>query len=109
MIRRILASLVAAAVLCASLAGCGAAVAPIQTVEGLVLEVVGDSPADIDSFTIRTAQAERLLFSLDGVDLSRTGFPATHLREHQALAQPVRVTYRVEGETNVVVRLEDAD
>ncbi len=99
----------APAILALILAGCGGAVAPVQTVEGIVFEVVGDSPVDIGSFTIRTAQGEQLRFSLSGVDLGDDGFPATHLREHQALAQPVRVTYRVEGETNVVVRLEDAD
>ncbi len=99
----------APALLALLLAGCGRGVAPIQTVEGIVLEVVGDSPVDIDSFTLRTVRGEQLRFSFDGVDLGQDGFPATHLREHQALAQPVRVTYRVDGPRNVVVRLEDAD
>lgn len=99
----------APAILALLLAGCGGAVTPVQTVEGIVLEVVGDSPVDIKSFTIRTSEGEQLQFSLSGVNLSDDGFPASHLREHQALAQPVRVTYRLEGPTNVVVRLEDAD
>jgi len=99
----------APAILALLLAGCEGAVTPVQTVEGIVLEVVGDSPVDIGSFTIRTAQGEQVQFSLSGVELGDDGFPASHLREHQALAQPVRVTYRLEGPTNVVVRLEDAD
>ncbi len=88
------------------LAGCG--VTPVQTVEGLVLEVTGDSPVNIQGFTLRTAQGEQLRFSVGEVDFGHGGFPATHLREHQALAEPIRVTYRVEGELTVVVRLEDA-
>ncbi|MEJ7803324.1 MAG: hypothetical protein WKH68_08130, partial [Candidatus Limnocylindria bacterium] len=89
--------------------GCGGAEAPVRTVEGLVLEVVGDSPADIEAFTLRTDEGEALRFSLGAVDSADAGFPASHLREHQALAEPIRVTYRREGETNVVVRLDDAE
>jgi hypothetical protein len=89
------------------LMGCG--VTGVQTVEGLVVEVVSDSLVDIEEFTLRTDQGERLRFSLGDVDFGHGGFPTTHLREHQALAQPVRVTYRLEGEINVVVRLEDAE
>ena len=97
------------AILSLVLTACGGAVSQIQTVEGLVVEVVSDSPVAIEAFTMRTPQGEQLRFSLVGVDFGHGGFPATHLREHQALAQPVRVTYRVEGEVNVVVRLEDAE
>ena len=100
---------IAVAFLWLVLAACGGVVAQIQTVEGLVIEVVGDSPADIEAFTMRTPQGEQLRFSLVATDVGHAGFPATHLREHQALAQPVRVTYRVEGDVNVVVRLEDAE
>jgi hypothetical protein len=92
------------------LAACGGAVSQIQTVEGIVVEVVSDSPVAIEAFTLRTEQGEQLHFSLGGEDFGHGTFPATHLREHQALAQPVRVSYRSEsGGANVVVRLEDAD
>jgi hypothetical protein len=92
------------------LAACGGAVSQIQTVEGIVVEVVSDSPVAIEAFTLRTEQGEQLHFSLAGEDFGHGTFPATHLREHQALAQPVRVSYRSEsGGANVVVRLEDAD
>ncbi len=88
----------------------GGGLSQIQTVEGLVVEVVGDSPVAIEAFTLRTEQGEQLHFSLGGVDFGHGAFPATHLREHQALAEAIRVTYRVEsGGANVVGRLEDAD
>lgn len=100
---------VRAAICSLVLAACGGAVSQIQTVEGVVVEVVSDSPVAIEAFTLRTEQGEQLHFSLGGEDFGHGTFPATHLREHQALAQPVRVTYRVEGDVNVVVRLEDAE
>lgn len=88
---------------------CGGGLSQIQTVEGLVVEVESDSPVAIEAFTLRTDQGEQLHFSLGGVDFGQGAFPATHLREHQALAEPVRVSYRAEGGANVVVRLEDAE
>ena len=100
---------VRAAICSLVLAACGGAVSQIQTVEGIVVEVVSDSPVAIEAFTLRTEQGEQLHFSLGGEDFGHGTFPATHLREHQALAQPVRVSYRAEGDANVVVRLEDAE
>lgn len=100
---------IAVAFLSLFLAACGGAVSQIHTVEGLVIEVVSDSPVDLEEFTLRTDQGEQLRFSLRDVGFAHGGFPTTHLREHQALAEPVRVTYRVEGAINVVVRLEDAE
>ncbi len=91
------------------LTACGGAVSQIQTVEGVVVEVVSDSPVAIEAFTLRTEQGEQFHFSLGGEDFGHGTFPATHLREHQALAQPVRVSYRAEADANVVVRLEDAE
>lgn len=97
------------ALLALLLVGCGGAETQVQTVEGLVLEVLGDSPADIEAFTLRTDEGEALRFSLGAGASEDGGFPASHLREHQALAEPIRVTYRVEGGINVAVRLEDAE
>ncbi len=97
------------ALLALLLTACGSGLSQIQTVEGLVVEVESDSPVAIDAFTLRTDQGEQLHFSLGGVDFGHGAFPASHLREHQALAQPVRVSYRAEGGVNLVVRLEDAD
>jgi hypothetical protein len=91
----------------------GCAVSDVQTVEGLVVAVEGTSPESIEAFTLRGTDGATLRFFIDApLDLGNGGFPAAHLREHQALAEPVRVTYRVSRvdgtERFVVVRLEDA-
>lgn len=83
-----------------------------QTVDGLVVSVVGDSPVAIQSFELHTADGRTLTFTFDGpIPFGGNAFPGQHLREHEALALPVRVTYRVDGsgptERLVVVRLED--
>jgi hypothetical protein len=71
--------------------------------------VVGDSRADIEAFTLRTDEGEALRLSLGAGDDGNGGFPASHVREHQALAEPIRVTYRVDEGLNVALRLEDAE
>lgn len=87
------------------LSGCDAA--DVRTVEGLVVDVVSTSPADVQSFTLRTPGGEVLRFSIGQLDLANGGFPPAHLREHQTLAEPIRVTYQQEGGRRVAVRLED--
>ena len=42
------------------------------------------------------------------VTFDQTSFPPEHLREHQALASPVTVTYQVQDGKNVAIKLEDA-
>lgn len=79
-----------------------------RTAEGLVVDVVSTSPAGVQSFTLRTPTGEVLRFSIGQLDLANGGFPPSHLREHQTLAEPVRVTYQQEGDRLVAVRLEDA-
>jgi hypothetical protein len=94
-------------------AAAGCAVSDVQTVEGLVIAVEGGSPESIESFTLRATDGATLRFFIEApLDLGNGGFPTPHLREHQALAEPVRVTYRVSRvdgtDRFVVVRLEDA-
>ena len=94
-----------------ALGACG--VEQVSTVEGVVISVDGDSPASVNGFTLRTTDGTLLSFDIDGaIDFGHGGFPGAHLREHQALGEPVRVTYRTEGGAAdarlIVVRLEDA-
>ena len=91
----------------------GCDVRQVRTVEGLVISVDGSSPSAVDGFTLRLEDGQVLEFVItDAVDLDEGGVPGSHLREHQALAQPVRVTFREEGSAEalrrIVVRLEDA-
>ena len=78
------------------------------TVDGVVTRVEGTSPTDVRSFTLRTEDGRVLDFSVGRLDLDGEAFPAGHLREHLATAQPVRVTYAAGGSTPVAIRLEDA-
>lgn len=80
----------------------------LQTETGLVISVQSTGPAAVDGFTLRTPDGRLIDFSTRDTVFDRTGFPPEHLREHLALAQPVRVTYRSTDGRNDVVKLEDA-
>jgi len=74
---------------------------------GVVTNVTSTSLVDIESFQLRTSDGRMLTFSTKGLAYGE-GFPPQHLREHQALGQPVVVTYRVTDGRNDVVKLQDA-
>ena len=48
------------------------------------------------------------MFSVGKLGLSDDAFPANHLREHMALAEPISGEYRTEGTDRVAFRLTDA-
>jgi hypothetical protein len=91
-------------------AGCaGAAPAtPRLTATGIVVRVTSTSPSAVSSFVLRTADGQVFSFSTEAVTFDKDSFPPEHLREHQALAEPVMVTYEVHDGQDVAVRLEDA-
>jgi hypothetical protein len=86
------------------LAGC---TEPLQTATGIVVTVDSPSPGVVDGFVLRTDGGATIAFSTRTTQFDRVGFPPQHLREHQALASPVRVTYRAADGVNEVVKLED--
>ncbi len=79
----------------------------LETETGVVTSVTSTSLVDISGFQLRTADGRLLDFSTKGLAYGQ-GFPPQHLREHQALAQPIEVTYRVVEGTYVVIKLQDA-
>jgi hypothetical protein len=90
--------------------GCGSgSVTPpgTQEIVGIVTSVEGSSPAQVSRFTLRTDAGQALAFDIGPLQIGGDTFPAGHLREHQATAQPVRVTYRDDGSRLVAVRLQD--
>lgn len=87
------------------LAGCSGS---LQSATGVVVQVNGTSPSAISSFVLHTADGQLLTFTVGPVTFDQTSFPPEHLREHQALAQPVKVTYKIENGQDVAVKLEDA-
>lgn len=78
-----------------------------QEVTGVVLSVVGTTPTQVSSFTVRTNAGETITFTVGPAELTDGAFPAGHLREHQATAAPVVVAYRQECDTRVALRLTD--
>ena len=80
----------------------------LLTETGLVTSVTSTSLVSIDGFQLRTQDGRTLDFSTKDLPYREDGFPPQHLREHQALAQPVTVTYRVTDGRNDVVKLQDA-
>jgi hypothetical protein len=74
---------------------------------GVIVRVESEGIDRVRSFDLRTPDGAIVSFAI-GVLENATSFPPSHLAEHQATAQPVIVTYRVEGGDNVAVRLEDA-
>jgi hypothetical protein len=75
---------------------------------GIVIAVDQASVTTVRSFTLRTNDGQELVFSVGALDLNDNAFPANHLREHLALAEPINVEYRAEGTDRVAFRLTDA-
>jgi hypothetical protein len=78
------------------------------TATGVVIQVTGTSPSAISSFLLHTADNQVLTFVVGPVTFDQKSFPPEHLREHQALAAPVTVTYQVQDGQNVAIKLADA-
>ena len=86
----------------------GACSSSSLTATGVVIQVTGTSPSAISSFLLHTADNQVLTFVVGPVTFDQTSFPPEHLREHQALAAPVTVTYQVQDGKNVAIKLADA-
>jgi hypothetical protein len=74
---------------------------------GVVVSV--DSPAlgQVDGFELLTEEGTVLAFDTTELTFD-PDFPASHIAEHQVLGEPIRVTYRADGERRVVTELDDA-
>ena len=78
----------------------------LQQETGIVISV--DSPAfgRVDGFELLTPDGRTVAF--DTTELAfRPEFPAPHLNEHRLLADPIVVTYRTDGDRQVVTQLDD--
>ena len=86
-------------------AACGT---PVATDAGWVIAIDSSSVTAIESFTLRDQDGLEVQYHVGPLELDGGAFPASHLREHMALAQPVAVAYRLDGEARVATRLVDA-
>lgn len=76
-------------------------------VEGVVTSVDASGLADVRGFVLRTSSGLGFVFVLGTLE-NATEFSPSHLKEHLATSQPVRVSFRVENGQRVVYRVEDA-
>jgi hypothetical protein len=77
-------------------------------VEGVVVSVDTAGLGDVRGFTLRPSTSPFSLGFIVGTLENPTEFPPSHLAEHQATSQPVRVFFRTENGVHTVYRLEDA-
>jgi hypothetical protein len=76
-------------------------------VVGVIVGVQSEGLDRVSEFTLRTTDQGSIVFTIGDLE-NGVEFPPGHLVEHQATAQPIRVWYRMEGDTKVAIRLEDA-
>ena len=74
---------------------------------GVVVAVDSQGLADVRGFTLRRPGGELVEFRLRALQ-NATEFAPSHLAEHQATAEPVRVWWRMEGADRLAIQLEDA-
>lgn len=90
-------------------AACGGQqTAPALQATGVVIAADGASAAQVDSFSLRTADGQTIRFKVVRLDLTDGGLPSAHLREHMAAGEPITVSYHVEYGFNIADRYTDA-
>jgi len=82
--------------------------APASPIVGIVIAVDSPSLGKVNGFTLRdSATGVSIAFKL-GLLENATEFSPSHLSEHMASSEPIRVFYRLEGGVATVYRIEDA-
>jgi len=118
----VIRSLVVGAALVLALAACGGGASPSPSivlpaspssgvpaspVDGAVVAIDSAGLAAVRGFTLRLAGGAELSLKLGTLE-NGDEFAPGHLKEHMALAETVRVWFRVEGGMLVAYRLDDA-
>jgi hypothetical protein len=75
---------------------------------GVVITADGPNAAEVNRFTLRTADGRALDFTVGRLDLANGGLPSAHLREHMVSGEPITVFYNVQDGANVANRYTDA-
>jgi hypothetical protein len=75
---------------------------------GIVSSIDSEGLTNVRGFTLLMPDGRELEFAIGTLE-NGAEFPPGHLAEHQALASPIRVWYRTEGDALVAFRLEDAE
>ncbi len=77
------------------------------TVRGVIVGIESEGLDRVRAFSLRTDDARTIEFELGTLE-NGAEFPPGHLAEHQATAEPVRVSYVRTGDANVAFRIDDA-
>ena len=80
---------------------------PGEQVVGIVSSIDSEGLTNVRGFTLLTPDGRELEFTIGTLE-NGAQFPPGHLAEHQALASPIRVSYRTEDGALVAFRLEDS-
>ena len=82
-------------------------VTPASPVSGVIVAVDSRGLDDIRAFSLRTGDGTILEFDLREMR-DTAAFPLGHLAEHQATAEPVRVSFRDEDGVLIATAIDDA-
>ena len=74
----------------------------------MVIAADGPTTAQVETFSLRTADGQVLQFRVDRLDLSNGGLPSPHLRDHLLSGAPITVLYRDEDGSHVAIKYTDA-
>jgi hypothetical protein len=80
---------------------------PPSPVDGVVVAVDSSGLGRVAGFSIRTPGGVTLAFELGALE-NATEFSPSHLAEHMASSEAIRVSFRIEDTRAVAYRLEDA-
>lgn len=80
---------------------------PELTVTGVVAGIESEGLDRVRSFSLRTDAGQIVQFEF-GTLQNAAEFPPGHLAEHQATGQRVKVSFLLQGESKVAVRIDDA-
>jgi hypothetical protein len=87
--------------------GLGGSASERSVVVGVIVGVESEGLDQVRGFTLRTDEGLTMEFAIGTLERGAE-FPPGHLVEHQATAQPVRVSFVMDGEARIAVRIEDA-
>ena len=68
---------------------------PVDSVRGLVVEVVAKSPIEVETLTLVDQDNTKLKFYSNGTIFQK--FTPSHLREHMLLGDPITVWFERQG------------
>lgn len=79
----------------------------VSPVDGVVVAVDSAGLGQVRDFVLRLPDASTITFTLGPLE-NATEFSPSHLTEHLASSEPIRVSFRLENGSPVAYRLEDA-